>query len=190
LNESGIITLKEVFTDGTKMESVANRYTFVWKGSVEKHREKLENNIRVVFREIEKEMEQDRARKEDVEQPRPLSSVELDKKIEALNQELLERQASRKAISQVEKLRDEALPKLWEYENHIRKMGERNSYSKTDPDATFMRIKEDAMKNGQLKPAYNLHLSTENNFITNFSIHQRPGDTATFISHLESFKEK
>jgi transposase len=190
LNESGIITLKEVFTDGTKMESVANRYTFVWKGSVEKHREKLENKIRVVIREIEKEMERDRARKEDVEQPRPLSSVELDKKIEELNQKLLEKQASRKAIRQVEKLRDEDLPKLREYEDHLRRMGERNSYSKTDPDATFMRMKEDAMKNGQLKPAYNLQLSTEKNFITNFSIHQRPGDTATFISHMESFKER
>lgn len=35
-------------------------------------------------------------------------------------------------------------------------LGERNTYSKTDPDATFMRMKEDAMKNGQTKPGYNL----------------------------------
>jgi hypothetical protein len=69
-------------------------------------------------------------------------------------------------------------------------MGERNSYSKTDPDATFMRMKEDHMKNGQLKPAYNLQLSTENNFITNYSIHQRPGDTATYKPHLDSYNDK
>ncbi|WP_197092599.1 transposase [Labilibaculum euxinus] len=67
-------------------------------------------------------------------------------------------------------------------------MGDRNSYSKTDTDATFMRMKEDHMKNGQLKPAYNAQISTENQFITNFSLHQRPGDTATLIPHLDQFE--
>lgn len=32
-------------------------------------------------------------------------------------------------------------------------LGERNSYSKTNEKATFMRMKEDAMLNGQLKPS-------------------------------------
>jgi hypothetical protein len=68
-------------------------------------------------------------------------------------------------------------------------MGERNSYSKTDPDATFMRMKEDHMRNGQLKPAYNVQISTENQFITHYGIYQRPGDTATLIPHLESFRK-
>ena len=63
------------------------------------------------------------------------------------------------------------------------------SYSKTDTDATFMRMKEDHMKNGQLKPAYNPQISTENQFITHYSIHQTPGDTTTLKSHLESFKQ-
>ena len=69
-------------------------------------------------------------------------------------------------------------------------MGCRNSYSKTDPDATFMRMKEDAMLNGQLKPGYNVQISTENQFITNFGIYQRPTDTLTMISYLESFKTR
>lgn len=68
-------------------------------------------------------------------------------------------------------------------------MGNRNSYSKTDPDATFMRMKEDHMKNGQLKPAYNPQISTENQIITHFTIHQTPGDTTTLKSHLDSFKD-
>ena len=191
LNESGIVALKEVFTDGTKIESVANRYTFVWRGSVEKHKEKLESKIKVIIREIEKEIEGDRIKKEeDGEQPSPLSSEDLDKKIEQLNQELKKKEVSRKVIQQIGKLKEEALPKLQEYEDHLRKMGDRNSYSKTDPGATFMRMKEDAMMNGQTKPAYNLQLSTEKNFITNFSVHQCPGDTKTYISHMESFKEK
>lgn len=65
----------------------------------------------------------------------------------------------------------------------------RGSYSKTDQDATFMRMKEDHMKNGQLKPAYNAQISTENQFILNYTLHQNPTDTTTLASHLEELKK-
>jgi hypothetical protein len=64
----------------------------------------------------------------------------------------------------------------------------RNSYSKTDPDATFMRMKEDHMRNGQLKPGYNIQIGTENQYILGYSIHQRPTDTGCLIPHLEQVK--
>ena len=76
------------------------------------------------------------------------------------------------------------MPKLQEYEKHLEEMGERNSYSKTDPDATFMRMKEDHMKNDQLKPGYNLQISTEKQFITNYAFYHNPDDTLTLISFL------
>ena len=63
----------------------------------------------------------------------------------------------------------------------------RNSYSKTDTDATFMRMKEDHMKNGQLKPAYNVQLSSHNQYVVNYSLHQNPTDTTTLKKHLDSF---
>ena len=69
-------------------------------------------------------------------------------------------------------------------------MGARNSMSKTDPDATFMRMKEDYMQNGQTKPGYNLQISAENQFITDFALFPNPGDTLTMISFLESFQER
>jgi hypothetical protein len=68
-------------------------------------------------------------------------------------------------------------------------LGKRNSYIKTDPDATFMRMKEDHMKNGQLKPSYNPQISTKNQFITHVSVHQTPGDTTTLTSHLDGFEK-
>ncbi len=71
--------------------------------------------------------------------------------------------------------------KLIEYDNHLDTLGERNSYSKTDPGATFMRMKEDAMKNGQTKPGYNLQIGTENQFITDFRLFPNPTDTLTLI---------
>lgn len=61
----------------------------------------------------------------------------------------------------------------------------RKSYSKTDPEATFMRMKEDHMRNGQLKPAYNVQISTNNQYIASYSIHQSTVDTTTLIPHLE-----
>jgi len=189
LNHSNVVALEKAFTDGTKMESVANRYTFVWKGSVEKNKEKLENKIKLVLKSIEEEI----AREDQSQNSEPsaqIDSQELDKKIAQLNETLKQKGADKKTIRQVEKLKKEALPKLREYEGHLQKLGERNSYSKTDPDATFMRMKEDHLKNGQLKPAYNLQLSTENNFITNYSIHQGPGDTVTYKDHMDMYHQR
>lgn len=78
---------------------------------------------------------------------------------------------------------------LRKYEQQEQILQQRNSYSKTDPDATFMRMKEDHMLNGQLKPAYNAQISTHQQIIVNYSIHQNPTDTKTLKPHLESFKQ-
>lgn len=190
LTESSVISLKEVFTDGTKIESAANRYTFVWKGSVEKNKQKLEEKIQSVLTEINQVIEFDNQEQEENTSVTALSSEELNQKIQAINEKLKQDNAPKKLQKKVDQLQNESLPKLAQYEKHLQTMGERNSYSKTDPDATFMRMKDDHMKNGQLKPAYNLQLSTENNFITNYTIHQRPGDTATYKQHLGSYNEK
>jgi len=69
-------------------------------------------------------------------------------------------------------------------------LGDRNSYSKTDPDATFMRMKEDYMRNGQLKPGYNVQISTNNQIIGHYSIHQDQTDTKTLQPHLLSFQKQ
>ena len=87
---------------------------------------------------------------------------------------------------QIKELREHA-DKLSEYDEKLRILGERNSYSKTDKDATFMRMKEDAMNNGQTKPGYNLQIGTENQFILDFGLFQTPGDPLTMISFFNSF---
>ncbi|WP_273128205.1 transposase [Bacillus weihaiensis] len=65
----------------------------------------------------------------------------------------------------------------------------RNSFSKTDTDATFMRLKENHMRNGQLKPGYNVQTGTEGQFIIGFSLHQRAGDPGCLISHLQHLRK-
>ena len=79
--------------------------------------------------------------------------------------------------------------KITEYERKEQVLGERNSFSKTDPDSTFMRMKEDHMKNWQLKPSYNVQISTSNQLIVNYTIHPNPTDTRTLSAHLAQHRE-
>ncbi|KRN98451.1 hypothetical protein IV57_GL001099 [Companilactobacillus kimchiensis] len=71
----------------------------------------------------------------------------------------------------------------------MEKFDKRNSYAKSDEDATFMRIKEDPMMNGQLKPAYNVQIATNNQFITGIEIFQNPTDTRTLIPLIKQLEE-
>lgn len=84
----------------------------------------------------------------------------------------------------IKELSKNQLPKLKKYEEQTMKLKGRNSYSKTDPDATFMRMKEDHMQNGQLKAGYNIQIGTEKRFVLGYSVHQRPGDPGCFIPHM------
>jgi len=95
-----------------------------------------------------------------------------------------------KAQGALKKLEEDCLPRQKKYEDQERKLAGRNSYSKTDVDATFMRMKDDYMKNGQLKPGYNLQMGTEGQFVVGFSVHQRPGDPGCLVPHLKRVKEK
>ncbi len=76
------------------------------------------------------------------------------------------------------------------YNRQENQMGGRNSMSKTDCDASFMRMKEDHMLNGQLKPDYNLQASSNNQFIANYTLAQTTADTTTLIDHTDDFIEE
>jgi transposase len=186
MQELGYVSLETQFVDGTKLESVANRYTFVWRKSIERNKEKLEKKVESILGEINKTIESDKLESSSETTVKHVSKEELDQKIAELNTRMDELNKSQK--KQVKELAKHA-QKLGEYEQHLDKMENRNSYSKSDPDATFMRMKDDHLGNGQLKPGYNLQISTENQVVTNFSIHQRPNDTGTLKTHLEQFKD-
>ena len=184
LVEMGYLSLDVVYTDGTKLESRANRYTFVWRKSVEKNKAKLESKIRNVLEQIEEGIAHDN--QPDDEPPTPIDSEELKKRIAQINREKLSKE-NKKVVKYLE---EKHLPKLQEYEKHLDILGNRNSYSKTDKDATFMRMKDDHMKNGQLKPAYNIQIGTENQFFTHFDFFPNPTDFLTFIPFNTGFKER
>lgn len=192
LLEMGMVKLEDYHIDGTKLESAANRYTFVWAKSVEGNKMRLLSKINALLDQIEEENEREEAEQKYEDETKPPTprqvdtSEKLKETINNLNEQLKERlSTSKKLRRKMDKLEHDHLGKLQEYEQHESKLNGRNSYSKTDEDATFMRMKDDHMQNGQLKPGYNVQIGTENQFIVNYTLHQNSNDMPVLKEHLE-----
>ena len=195
LAEKGFVSLDVEYIDGTKIESKANRYTFVWRKTVEKNRARLMGKIRALLEQVDEAIAQDKSAESPAVEFTPAQLTEI---VDELKHSLAQapeakdkegKKALREKKKQVKDL-EARRDKLAEYDKHLETLGERNSYSKTDPDATFMRMKEDAMNNGQTKPGYNLQIGTENQFITDFGLFHNPTDTLTLIPFYESFRSR
>ena len=195
LAQRGFVTLDVAYIDGTKIESKANKYTFVWRKTVEKNRAKLMEKINILLQQIDDVIAQEKAYEaEQVEfTPETLTPLIAELKENITSQPTNNSKEGKKELRQklkhvkeLEKHRD----KLEEYDTGLEQIGERNSMSKTDHSATFMRMKEDAMNNGQTKPGYNLQIATENQFITDFGMFHNPTDTLTFIALNQSYHQR
>jgi transposase len=187
LHESGYLTIKDLYTDGTKIEANANRYTFVWGKSIDTNRKRISAQLKELWAYAE------RVAKEELMDTQPCDFDELDpeavaKTIAAIDDAIKASPDSDPKKKQKASYGRKNWPKkLKQYQQDKEKLGDRNSFSKTDPDATFMRMKEDHMKNGQLKAGYNLELSTNNQFIVHYSLHHNPTDTLTLKPHLAGY---
>ena len=184
LVDMGYVSLKTIYVDGTKIESAANRYSFVWRKSVEKNKAKLEEKICNILSQIEDGIYQDNQEQDQLLMP--INTEQLKHRIAEINKG----NCNKPTLKVLKELETKHLPKLQEYEQHLEILGERNSYSKTDKDATFMRMKEDHMLNGQLKPAHNVQVSTENQFVTHLDFFYNPADTLTLKPFMRGFAER
>lgn len=196
LIDSKLIKLEDYFTDGTKIEADANKYSYVWKKNVERNKSKLQIKIKEILNQIDKanEDEQKEYRDRDLEETgegSTISSEKIKEKVEEINRKLKEISDSKK-IKETKvlktKLEKDYLVKLQKYESHEKNLGGRNSYSKTDKDATFMKPKSNGFGNKELKPCYNIQMGTEGQYIVGYSVHQNASDTTAMISHLEKLK--
>jgi len=190
LYETGEISGENIFIDGTKIEANANRYTFVWK--------------KVVTKSLSKRLDKAAVFVEACEETYGLHLIwnnqvtyeklkELKKKMYQLKEdehiEFVYGCGKRKTQLQrdIEQL-EEHISKIKEYNQKISMCGERNSCSKTDIDATFMRMKEDHMKNGQLKPGYNVQHGVDSEYIVWLTVEDKPTDTTTLVPFLKSME--
>jgi transposase len=185
LAKEELLSIDQVYTDGTKIEANANKYTFVWKKSIQTNKEKMKKQLEEIW-----DYAQSVAADEDL-MPEPPTATTINKEsvkatVEKLNKVLAENdQVDKKVKAKLRYINQNFPANIDKYEQQEIILGERNSYSKTDTDATFMRMKEDHMLNGQLKAAYNIQISTSNQFIVNYTIHPNPTDTTTLKTHLE-----
>lgn len=174
LEEAGETDHKAVFLDGTKLESRAGRYTFVWRKSVEKQQARVEKKLN------------------------SLTGLTTSTAVRSLLEEeareivFVSGKGSRKSQAQRDWEEKQALLERWErYEGILSTMGEeRNSYSKTDPDATFMRMKEDHMRNGQLKPGYNVQIAVNSEYITGIEAFPDRNDVKTLRPMLHTLSRR
>ena len=202
LVEEKLIDQEAIFIDGTKIEANANKFTFVWKKSIEKYNQNLIEKSNQLYnelleKEIIPEMERENEGELSVEELAQMVQqvdeviTEYDQKIEA-SPDATERKAlrsERKYPKRVYKQLIDLILRKQKYQKDFEILGERNSYSKTDLDATFMRMKDDYMKNGQLKAGYNVQIATEGQYALAYSIFPNPTDTRTLIPFLNKIEK-
>ena len=236
LQKEGLVTLKELFIDGTKIEANANRYTFVWRGTINYHLAGLLDSIELNFSryntflqengyrqkydignaqmfviegmdKVRSVIEKNRKRKLskhkklanntviEIDNCSPLEILKLQKNLNTVATgegiEFVYGKGKRKPeIQQLYEELEHLGQRLMGYKECFEIMGkDRNSYSKTDLEATFMRMKEDHMLNGQLKPAYNVQIAVENYFIVHGYVSNDRTDYNTLIPVLEKHQK-
>jgi len=184
------VKFENLFVDGTKIEANANRYTFVWKKAVNKNEAKMFVKIQSLIEEINLSyITSFTVTKDNLLGDLKTVLSYLEEKRQQEQIEFVRGIGKRK--SKLQKFMEE-LQVFYErqekYDAHNQLFEGRNSYSKTDPDATFMHMKDDHMRNAQLKPAYNVQIGVEGEYVTGVGLFQDRSDTATLIPLLKNME--
>jgi hypothetical protein len=195
LLEEGYIKYEDYFLDGTKIEANASKYSWVWGKNTHRYMKQLREKVVIHLKEIDLIEEAENAEYSQQDLPemgngKEINSAAITEFAKKIDERLAETPNDKPLKKAKKAIAEDYLPRMEKYENQLEILEDRKSYSKTDTDATFMRMKEDHMKNGQLKPGYNVQIGTEEQFITGYSIHQKPGDTTTLKGHVEQVKER
>lgn len=187
----GELSLESVFIDGTKLEANANRYSFVWKKTTQKNETKMQEKMRSELPKLAAEFDLrfhigEKIRSKDIKKLRKrLKTKQSEQGLVFVQGKGQHKQPLQRAIEAVE----EYLKRQKQYDDYNHSFGERNSFSKTDRDATFMRMKEDHMRNGQLKPGYNVTAAVDSEYIVSVILSAERSDSQTLIPMLEKLKE-
>jgi len=192
LSEGKYIKLERYFVDGTNIAADANKNSYVWSKNTKRYKQSVKEKVKELFKQIEKiqNKEDEQYGNHDLEEMGEESEITSDKiikQIERLNKIIEEKTEPGKDKEQkkaVKQIKTKYLPKIIRYEEQEKKLNGRNSYSKTDEEATFLR-----MKNKELLPAYTVMIGTEGQYIINASIHQKASETDHFIDHMEKFRQ-
>ena len=189
--------LNHAYIDGTKIEANANKYTWVWKKSCIKSRNNVFGKLSALLEDINAYMALYQRAAFEVRQEYALEYVEyilgifLNASGMTVEDFVHGKGKHKTAIQRLYEKVFDCFKKLKSYARKIEICGEdRNSYSKTDNDATFMRFKKDHMKNDQLLPGYNLQMVVCDEFIAHYGVYAYASDTDCFEPLMEGFKKR
>ena len=191
LADAGELSLSSAFIDGTKLEANANRYSFVWKKSIRKNEDKMQEKMKVELAALAAQFGLrfhigQKIKAKDLKKLRKrLKTLQAQQGIVFAHGKGQRKPPLQRAVEAVEGY----LARQKKYDDYNHSFGERNSFSKTDRDATFLRLKEDHMKNGQLKPGYNATLAVDAEYIVAAGVSQERSDSQTFIPILKTLQE-
>lgn len=196
LIEAKLVKLEDYFQDGTTLEADANKHSYVWKKNVNRYKGKLQSRIKELIEQIDEINEKEDKEYvdrdlEEMGEESTITSEKIRQKAEEISKkmkEITDKKKAKEIESVVKKLNRKYLPKLSKYEQQQKILGNRNSYSRTDTDATFIQQKSNGFGNKELKPGYNIQLGTEDQFIVCYSVHQNASDSPLMIAHLEKLK--
>ena len=201
LVEAGYVQLEQYFADGTKVEADANKHKVVWAKRKEHYAKRVREQIKELLTQIDEVNAEEQAAYGDEDLPErgegkggEIDSEKLRQRIDKLNERLRQQNTPKKETQtqrkSLKKLSQDCLPRLEKYEQQTQVLAGRTSYSKTDPDASCMRMKEDrGVEKPWPKTAYNVQTGTEGQFIVGFSVHNRAGDPACLVPHLEQVRK-
>ena len=189
------VDLDHLYIDGTKFEANANKYSWVWKKATEKSRYRLFEKITQLLEEISCDpgWGQDRIQTNTEYVPEQLKEI-TKRFVSTLKLDtatFVYGKGHRKSTHQRQYEKpQEYTAKLEEYIEKIEICGpDRNSYSKTDPSATFMRVKQDYIGNDQLLPAYNVQVGVADEYIAVVDVNQYRSDMDCFVPLMEQFQQ-
>ena len=188
LLEQGHIKGEDYFLDGTKVEADANRHNIVWKKNVKRYKEGAISKVKDILREVDRINAEEDERYGDKDLPEygeecKITEEDIARTVKRINEKLNEepntpeksKRPLKKTVTKLTKLQG----RIAHYKEQEAKLGERNSYSRTDIDATGMRMKDQTTK-----PAYNIQAGNEQGFVVGYSVHQNGNDGKAFISHM------
>ncbi|MEA4888383.1 MAG: IS1182 family transposase [Clostridiaceae bacterium] len=186
LHEYGEIAFANLFVDGTKIEASANKYSFVWKKAVTKNEVKLQAKAKAAIDRITGG--QPVPEKIAIEDLRQLQK-QLQDQLADSGVQLAHGKGQHKTQLQRDYEEISGYLERQEQYNHDNSLFDgRNSFSKTDTDATFMHMKEDHMRNSQLKPGYNVQIGVEGEYVVGIDISSERSDQLTLIPFLEKLQ--
>lgn len=191
LIDAGEVTGENIFIDGTKIESRANKYTFVWKKSVGKYERRMHEELQEKISEINREHLKTFEFTPDTAQD-DLSAAAEGLELSMEQQGIREVHGRGRRKSRIQKDKEyltSCLERQKRYDIHKKNFKGRSSYSKTDPDATFMHMKEDHMRNAQLKPGYNIQIGVDSEYIMGVGVFADRNDTNTLIPFMKSLEK-